>query len=254
MKRLFVGLASLLFVLSSLALVVPTLAAHSHTTASAGRSHASIFALEHQHGKTAAKALRNSFTFTCSGASAGNQVINVVEVVVNDVDSGQAGNWWAFDFFTRRIQVWNTGPDTYCGVVKYYKATFQAIAGQKSPGSTGTTGGILTGDEVGTFAGGYQASITGQLDVSDPSNWPLRGNVSPNPVDYQCDTSGNCPGYIDWTTKYFNTSDPSFSFTLPAWGWRYIGHDKPGAPDAGKPDGVWVNASTGNSGDILDVD
>lgn len=79
-----------------------------------------------------------------------------------------------------------------------------------------------------------------------------------NPVDYQCviapDGSENCPGYVDWTTKYFDTTSASFTFNENPWGWTYIGKDAPTAPDAGALDGVWRNLSTGNSGDILDVD
>ena len=247
MKKFLISLISVVAALSSLLLLLPTFAAHpnSSTHAIAGHPH-TIFALEHQYGKVIKGAITNTSTFTCSGAVKGNQIINVIEVVTNDADSGQAGNYWAFDNFTRSIQVWNTGPDTYCAVVKFSQATFQGIAGQQSPGSTSTTGGILTGDEHGTFRGGYEAAITGQLDVSDAGNWPLRGNVLPNPVNYQCDSSGNCPGFIDWTTRYFNTSDSSFTFNENPWGWTYVAADK--------NDGVWTNASTGNSGDILDRD
>jgi len=257
MKRFFIGLSLLAVALSSLVLIVPTLAASKpvhHTVASHPRS---VFALEHQVGKTGVK-IAAAITLSC-GANAvkGNLLINVTEKVVHDGDSGQAGNFWALDAFTRTIKVWNVGSDTYCAVVKY-NGTFAAQAGQKSPGTTATTGGILTGDEVGSFLGGYVAQITGPLNVSDPANWPLTGQITlGNPVDYQCviadDGSETCPGFVDWTTKYFDTSS-GFTFSENPWGWTYTGHDAPSAPDAGKPDGVWHNFITGNSGDILDVD
>jgi len=259
LKRSLIGIALLLVALSSLALIVPTLAARSnaHKLAAGPQS---IFALEHRHGSPVGKAAVSALSFSCSGAVAGNRLINVTEKVINDADSGQAGNYWGLDAFSRTIQVWNTGPDSYCAVVKY-KGTFAAQAGQQSPGSTSTTGGTLSGDEVGTINGGYQALITGALSVSDPANWPLAGKVNGgNAVDYQCviagDGSATCPGSVDWTTKYFDTSNAqvSFSFSQPSWGWTYVGKDKASAPDAGKSDGVWVNASTGNSGDILDSD
>ena len=191
----------------------------------------------------------------------GNFLINITEKVTNDADSGQAGNYWGFDAFTRTIKVWNLGSDSYCAVVNY-NGTFAAQAGQKSPGTTSTTGGILTGDEIGTIKGGYVAQITGPLDVTDPTNWPLTGAVNQgNVVNYQCVINPDgtlqnnpCTGAVDWTTKYFDTGSASFTFNENPWGWTYVGKDASTAPDPGTPDGVWRNFSTGNSGDILDVD
>ena len=252
MKRLVIGLSLLAVALSSLVLIIPTFAAHPK----------SIFALEHQAGKSGAHtAAAAALTLSCGpNAVKGNLLITITEKVVNDADSGQAGNYWALDAFSRTIKVWNVGSDSYCAVVNY-TGTFAAQAGQKSPGTTSTTGGILTGDEVGTFKGGYVAQITGPLDVTDPTNWPLVGKVNQgNPVDYQCviNPDGSlqndpCSGAIDWTTKYFDTTS-NFTFNENPWGWTYVGQDKSTAPDAGKADGVWHNFSTGNSGDILDVD
>lgn len=94
--------------------------------------------------------------------------------------------------------------------------------------------------------------LSGQLDISDPTNWPVTGLVNGgNVVNYQCDSSGNCPGYVSFVAQYFASG---VTYTEPQWGWKYTGVDKPSAPDHGTPDGVWVNAATGDSGDILDVD
>ncbi len=259
MKK-FGSITLVLVALSSLLFILPTLAAHSKGQIGAGHL-PSLFSLEHPVGKVAVGG-RTSFSFSCgTAATAGNLLINITENVSRDGDSGQAGNYWGLDAFTRTISVWNTGPDTYCAVVNY-KGTFAAQAGQKSPGTTvgpPPTGGLLTGEEVGTMQGGYQASITGALFVSDPTNWPLVGKINRGkPVDYQCviATAGTetCPGFVDWTAKYFDTANATvtFSFSQPSWGWTYIGKDKKGSPDAGKSAGTWVNASTGNSGDILD--
>jgi hypothetical protein len=131
------------------------------------------------------------------------------------------------------------GQNSYCAVVKY-NGTFHAVAGQTSPQQSGT----LTGEEHGKFSGGYQTTtFTGTLSVNDPTHWPLKGQVHPKPVDYQCDISGYCPGFIDWSGKYFTNLN---NFAELVWGWKYIASDR--------DDGVWVNASTGNSGDILDKD
>ncbi len=259
MKKFVFGGALLVVVFALLVVFMPSFAASARTNASTSRG-PSVLKLEHQVGKTETSSPSSVFTFSC-GASAvkGNLLINVTESVTNDADSGQAGNYWAYDTFTRTIKVWNLGSDSYCAVVQY-KGTFAAVAGQKSPGSVGGNGGTLSGEEGGPFKGGYEATITGPLDVSDPTNWPLTGKINQgNPVDYGCvinpDGSDNgCPGIIDWTSKYFDQSSASFSFNQPSWGWIYHGYDQPPAPDAGHSDGVWVNASTGNSGDILDVD
>jgi hypothetical protein len=258
-KKLAVGMAFVGVALVSLVWIIPTFAANTHVQHSVSGHPRSVFALEHQVGKAGTQTAITALALTCGpNAVKGNQLINVTEKVINDADSGQAGNYWGLDAFTRTIKVWNVGSDSYCAVVNY-TGTFAAQAGQKSPGTTATTGGILTGDEIGTFKGGYVAQITGPLDVTDPGNWPLAGKVNlGNPVDYQCviasDGSANCPGVVDWTTKYFDTGNASFTFNENPWGWTYIGKDAPTAPDAGTPDGVWRNFSTGNSGDILDVD
>lgn len=209
MRRLFVVFASLLLALSSLLIVVP---AYARTSG-----------------------------FSC-GAT-GKPIIDVTEKVVHDVDSGLAGNNWAFDTITRHIRVWNMGGTNYCGVVND-DAEFRAVAGQTSPGATGT----LTGDEHGDFNGGYVTQVfSDTLNVKDPSNWPLKGKVNHGaPVDYMCDISGNCPGYVNWMTRYFTNAGTTTTVGLADWGWKYVAADR--------RDGVWINANSGTSGDILDKD
>lgn len=208
LRRLFVAFASLFLVLSSLLIVMP---AYARTGG-----------------------------FSCSATS--RPVIDVTEKVIHDVDSGIAGNNWAYDTVTRRIRVWNMGGTNYCGVVTY-DANFHAIAGQTSPGATG----VLSGEEHGEFNGGYVTVVfSDTLNVRDPSNWPLKGKVNHgSPVDYMCDVSGSCPGVVDWFTMYFTNAN-SNTVGLADWGWRYVAADR--------RDGVWINANSGNSGDILDKD
>jgi len=159
----------------------------------------------------------------------GKPVVNVVQKVVNDVDSGQAGNYWAFDNLNRQIQVWATNSSgEYCAEVSY-QGKFDGQAEQISPGNTG----ILDGSEDGTFQGGYNATITGTL-LSNPL-WQTRGSVGT--TDYNCDLSGNCPGYVSWIGQYFNSG---YNFLYNWWGWIYHGGNN----------GTWVNSSDGNSGDI----
>lgn len=159
----------------------------------------------------------------------GKPVVNVVQSIVNDVDSG-LGGYWAFDSYSRHTQLWqSTTPGEYCADVRY-TGRFGGQAGQTSPGA----GGTLDGNEEGTFEGGYRATITGSLDSSP--GWRTRGNVGD--FDYACDLSGNCPRYVSWVAQYF---DPGYAFSYDFWGWIYHGRNN----------GTWVNADSGNSGDIL---
>ena len=162
----------------------------------------------------------------CDHSSA--PIVNVTEKVVNTVDSGEGGNNWAFDDLNRQMKVYDNGDGTFCAEL-INQGKFDSQAGQQSPGDTG----VLTGEEDGTFKGGYQATITGTL-LATPL-WPTQGNVGA--TDYQCDIAGNCPGYISWPGQYFNAG---FGFAYDFWGWTYKYKNC-----------VWINASTGNSGDIL---
>ncbi len=159
----------------------------------------------------------------------GKVIINVQQVIFNDVDSGEAGNYWAFDTFHRHIQVWKQSDGTYCALVSYH-GKFDAQAGQKSPGDTD----FLTGSEDGNFQGGYRGVITGTL-LATPL-WKTKGNVGT--FDYGCDILGVCPGYISWIDQYFSEGS---GFEYGWWGWIYR------APH-GK---VWVNSSDGNEGDVF---
>jgi hypothetical protein len=158
----------------------------------------------------------------------GSPIINVTQKVINDVDSGENG-YWAFDSFTRHIQLWESPNDgEYCAVVQY-AGKFDAQEGQNSPGQPSET---LDGNEDGAFQGGYRATIVG--DLIDNPDWPTRGSVGT--FDYQCDLSANCPGYVNWVDEYFVSSIFSYDW----WGWTYR---------AGKH-GTWFNTVDENSGNI----
>ncbi len=166
-----------------------------------------------------------------SGADAcptGNLVINVKQRVLNDFDSGVAGNNWAFDDFVRSIQVIELYPGTYCATVKY-QGQFTTIAGI-SPGGSDTVGEGV----IGTFEGGYVSAVFTATLSSSPSQRTM-GSIGT--VDYQCNVDASCPGYADWTTFYFTGVS---GFDLAWWGWVY---------HAGN-NGSWVNSIDGNTGDI----
>lgn len=166
-----------------------------------------------------------------SGASAcpsGTLVVNVVQKVLNDADSGVAGNTWALDEFVRQIQVVQTGSNTFCATVKF-EGSFTTFAGTSPGGTSSVSQGV-----VGHFQGGYvstqfSATLKSAPDVS------TRGNIGI--IDYRCDVAPNCPGYLDWKTFYF---DNVSGFDLEWWGWIYRAGNN----------GSWLNVISGNSGDI----
>lgn len=167
----------------------------------------------------------------------GTQIINVVEKVANDYDSGYAGNAWALDNYVRQIKVLDTGGGTYCATVSY-EGNFSTLSGT-SPDKTG-----LVGDGVlGTYEGGYTLTFDGTLLPSATK----KANGSVGRYDYACDPNykntydeSNCAGYVDWTTWYFSSvSHPGYLW----WGWTY---------HAGS-NGSWIDAAnvpTSQAGDI----
>lgn len=157
----------------------------------------------------------------------GKLVINVVQRVINDADSAVGGTYWAMDDLSRQIQVWQTGDNTFCATVRY-QGSWVTLGGPSPQNGT-----ILNAGITGTMEGGYTAPITGTLKTNPAAS--TRGNIGT--LDLRCDSNGNCLGAAFWADLYF---DPGFSFDQPFWGWIYHGGSN----------GTWVNASTGNSGDI----
>ncbi len=158
----------------------------------------------------------------------GAPVINVTQRVLNTVDSGEGGNNWAFDTVNKQIKVYKESENTFCVLVDN-EGRFDSQAGQKSPGNTG----VLTGKEDGSFKGGYRAQVVGSLKTNPELQ--TKGNIGT--VDYQCTIEGTCPGYFNWVDKYFS---PGYTFSYEWWGWEYKYKNL-----------KWINASTGNSGDII---
>ena len=156
-------------------------------------------------------------------------VINVVQQVTQDIDSGIGGNYWAYDEYNRHIQVWQLTSNSFCAVLKY-TGSFSTVAGT-SPGNTGVVGDGVTG----TMEGGYRTTIF-TADLKASPAFKTKGNIGS--FNYGCNAStGNCSGRIDWTAQYF---DNIAGFDLTWWGWVYHAGDN----------GSWVNSSEGNSGDI----
>jgi hypothetical protein len=162
----------------------------------------------------------------------GTLVVNVTQHVINDADSGLAG-YWAFDKYDRHIKVWRTAPDTYCAILRY-DGEFTTVAG-RSPQNTGTVAAGIQGD----FKGGYRATqFTGTFAATKPTS----GNLGT--FDYACvlsagNTVATC-NHPDWLTFYFSSTN---GFDLNWWGWIYTT----------EANGTWVNAISGNLGDITGV-
>jgi hypothetical protein len=193
-------------------------------------------------GTTIAVGLMGSTSAFASGGPApnlpplncgtGTRVVNVTQHIVNDADSG-LGGFWAFDAYNRHIKVWQTAPGTFCAVVSY-DGRFTTVAGH-SPQNTGTVAAGIHGN----FRGGYVAKFTGTFLASKPTSGSL------GTFNYACVLSADhgvatCPGYQDWTTFFFSSTS---GFTEDPWGWIYTT----------EANGTWVNASTGNHGDITGV-
>jgi hypothetical protein len=147
-------------------------------------------------------------------------VVNINMQVSGDPDSGTAGNNWAVDEYNKHIQVWDlTGGKFYVDVK--YVGSFTTVAGA-SPNANVTSGTVAEGID-GNMEGGYQATITGTLQTGIKTKGNLGQFVYPN--------------LPDWLGQFFGAGA---TFEYIWWGWQY--HTA--------QNGTWVNASTGNSGDI----
>lgn len=176
-------------------------------------------------------------TSKCTNTVTGRPVINVTQKVQNDPDSSLTG-YWAFDYFTRHITVYKTtAADTYCAIVTY-DGNFYAVPGQLGPESS--VGGDIINTAAnepvnGPFSGGERATITSATLLTTPT-WPTNGNVGT--TNYKGDIAGDKPGDVIWQDQYFTSG---YASNDDWWGWKYNGGSH----------GTWINAVTGNSGNIL---
>jgi len=176
-------------------------------------------------------------TSKCTNTVTGKPVINVTQKVQNDPDSSITGNW-AFDYFARHITVWKTTvADTYCAIV-IYDGNFYAVPGQLGPESPVGGDAITTSTNApvnGPFSGGERATITNATLLATPT-WTTNGNVGT--FNYKGDLNGNKPGSVVWQDQYFTSG---YTSNDDWWGWKYDGGSH----------GTWINAISGNSGNIL---
>jgi hypothetical protein len=228
MKKILLGVTAVFLVVSAFVLYSKNVSANDKPNPSQNRN-------DHQVNSDFNP--DNQLSSTSCGKDLGSPVINVTQKVQNDADSGVAGNYWAFDYYTRSIKVWATSTvNTYCAIVTY-DGNFYTVPGQIGPGNIPVNALINTSTNQpvrGDMSGGRRATIVGTL-LTSPL-WSTHGSVGT--TNYKCDITGNCPGAISWAGQYFNVG---FTNTDVWWGWKYL---------AGSH-GTWVNAISGNSGNIL---
>jgi hypothetical protein len=144
-------------------------------------------------------------------------------------DSGCQGNNWAQDLFVRNFVV--TLPavgGVYTVKEKFQRGHFSTFDGA-SPGN-GCGGQIHIKEGVnGTFSGRFVMSVSG--GTFDPNGACVKHQYE---GWMQCDTAGWVEGFFGPSATY---SVDQYSFTYNASGQGLIA-------------GHWVNADTGNSGDI----
>lgn len=166
------------------------------------------------------------------GAKA-KQLVDVHFKLVNDFDSGFAGNAWANDTIDRQLRIWGLSDGTFCAVVSDH-GKFVTFAGPSPSGSSTVAGGIK-----GELEGGY---VTTFFTGTYAPTLPTHGNLGT--YDLMCVDANTCPGGLDrpsaFNSSYFSsTSGPD----LAQWGWIY---------HAGRH-GTWLNQDDvlpANGGDI----
>jgi hypothetical protein len=185
---------------------------------------AKLLKAQHAHGLTLDR--KSILPKACNGAGA-KLLVNVHFTVLNDADSGFAGNEWANDTLHRTLKIWQEKDGSYCAVVGD-TGSFVTLDGT----SPNKTGNVVAGIE-GRLQGGYVATFSG-TPASSPA-YATRGNLGT--FDYKCTGVDQCTGTRPSFLDYFS---PAPSYELPAWGWIY----------RTAKNGVWVNQSAGSAGDI----
>jgi hypothetical protein len=147
-------------------------------------------------------------------------------------DSSTCGNNWAQDLFVRNFVV-HLPPvgGVYTVTEKFQKGHFSTFAGSSPAGCDTHPGGTVNEGIQGTFSGTFTMSVT-------PGAGGFNSGGSCEKTTYdgwsQCDTAGWVHGFFGDDATY---DIPNFHFSYKASG-------------QGLTQTHWVNADTGNSGDI----
>jgi hypothetical protein len=159
------------------------------------------------------------------------ELVNVRYTLVNDYDSGFAGNAWANDSIHRQLRIWKSKTTgKFCAQVRD-SGSFVTFAGTSPSGSSTVSAGI-----GGRMNGGYvTTSFTGTYAPS----YATHGNLGT--FDLQCTSASDCPGAYPSYSSYFSSTSGD---SLAQWGWIY---------KAQKHHGTWLNQDdtpAAASGDI----
>jgi len=167
----------------------------------------------------------------CAGDGA-TILANITEDVLNVIDSGFGGNWWAHDDLNRHFQIWQVAENDYCVAVGDTGMS-TTYAGTSPSGYSTVSEGV-----TGSIVGGYVVSVHGTFNAG---NLPTDGYLGT--FDRECDPdTSSCPGFYQTWTNYFETG---FTWDYVDWGWVY---------KAGN-NGTWLNqdnVAAADSGDITD--
>ena len=148
-------------------------------------------------------------------------------------DSGTCGPNWAQDLYVRNFTVALPGTGgTFSVVERFANGHFSTIKGA-SPGSCGASNNnTVKGGVQGTFKGFYDLTVNnGTFNVN--GTCVLTPKDPSDPSNLQCTTAG-------WVEGFFG---PSAGYTLNDWSFTYnASHNL--------PKHHWVNAQSGNTGDI----
>ena len=160
----------------------------------------------------------------------GTLLVNVHFQLLNDYDSGFAGNAWANDTIDRHVQVWQKGDGSFCASVED-TGTFTTFAGPSPSGLSTVSAGVR-----GVILGGYvTTAFTGTFDKSA---YATRGDLGR--FDLACTPTFSCPGAHPSYASWFSSRSGD---SLALWGWAYY---------AGRH-GKWLNAlgvDAAHGGDI----
>lgn len=157
------------------------------------------------------------------------QLVNVHYTLLNDYDSGFAGNAWANDTIHRQLRIWQLADGTFCARVADH-GKFSTFAGPSPSGASTVGAGV-----IGEMQGGY---VTTFFTATYSPTLPTRGDLGT--FDLMCDAAFNCLGPRPSYRSYFSSTSGDH---LAQWGWIYRAGNH----------GTWLNQDdvpAASSGDI----
>jgi hypothetical protein len=154
-------------------------------------------------------------------------VVDVSLTYRNIGDLGADGHVWALDQATQQFQMWRIGTNAYC-IKRLDVGTFTSFAGL-SPEGTGTIQAGITGPFVGLsyirVSGKFEPAIATTGSVGD--------------FNGQCQQDGTCLGEEPRLIRRYFSRVNAIDFGV------FVFTANGGAC------GIWIQTSTGNTGDIV---